>query len=151
MAEEFTKNRRRSCFLVCISLLVLFGTILGFLAGLLVGGLMAKQGHFTSVLTQGEIVSVCPGVNTQMADGDPVISEEGSESACAESSNTTRAGGGEGEGECSVCGEARLLLVSGASYAECDGVYSLTSLSSVWDSKHIVYSRLEGGDNRYIV
>ena len=82
-----------------------------------------------------------------MTDGDPVISEEGSESACAESSNNTRAGGG--GGGCGECGEARLLLVSGASYAECDGVYSLTNLTSVWDSKHIVYSRLAGGDNRY--
>ena len=80
-----------------------------------------------------------------MTDGDPVITEEDSEPACPESSNTTRAGGG----GCGVCGEARLLLVSGASYAECDGVYSLTNLTSVWDSKHIVYSRLAGGDNRW--
>ena len=62
---------------------------------------------------------------------------------CPESSNTTRVGG------CGECGEARLLVVSGASYADCDGVYSLTNLTSVWDSKHIVYSRLAGGDNRY--
>ena len=60
MAEDFTKTRRRSCFLVCISLLVVFGTVLGFLAGLLVGGLLAKHGHFTSVLSQGEEVPVCP-------------------------------------------------------------------------------------------
>ena len=55
---------------------------------------------------------------------------------------------------CSLCQEARLLLVSGASYADCDGVYSLTNLTSVWDSKHIVYSRLgsspdSAGDDRW--
>ena len=71
-----------------------------------------------------------------------VIPEDGSESDCPESSNSSRAEG------CGECGEARLLVVSGASYADCDGGYSLTNLTSVWDSKHIVYSRLAGGDNR---
>ena len=55
-----------------------------------------------------------------------------------------------GSAGCGECGEARLLLVSGASYAECDGVYSLTNLTSVWDTKHIVYSRLAEGDNRSV-
>ena len=146
MTEDFTKTRRRSCFLLCISLLVVFATVLGFLAGLFVGGILAEHGDLTSVLNQGETVPgpVCPAANTLMTDGslDPsttLLSEE-----CPESSNTTRAEG------CGECGEARLLLVSGASYADCDGVYSLTNLTSVWDSKHIVYSRLAGGDNRYI-
>merc|ERR1712026_385966 len=129
MAEDFTKTRRRSCFLVCISFLVVFGTVLGFLAGLLVGGVLAKHGHF--VLNQEG------GLET-------FISDEGSELGCPESSNSTMDVG------CGECGEARLLLVSGASYADCDGVYSLTNLTSVWDSKHIVYSRLAGGDNRFI-
>ena len=40
----------------------------------------------------------------------------------------------------------RLLLVSGASYADCDGVYTMTSMSSVWDTKHIVYTRIEARD-----
>ena len=56
MVEDFTKTRRRSCFLLCISLLVVFGTVLGFLAGFLVGGILAKHGHFSSVLNQGEAV-----------------------------------------------------------------------------------------------
>merc|ERR1711874_194684 len=137
MTEDFTKTRRRSCFLLCISLLVVFGTVLGFLAGLLVGGLLAKQGHFASVLSQDG------GLDTSF------LSEDGSDPACPENSNLTRAG------ECGECGEARLLLVSGASYADCDGVYSLTNLTSVWDSKHIVYSRLgsspdSAGDDRFI-
>ena len=48
MSEDLGKTRRRSCFLVCVSLLVLFGTILGFIAGLLVGGLLVKHGQFVS-------------------------------------------------------------------------------------------------------
>ena len=52
MSEDLGKSGRRSCFLVCVSLLVLFGTVLGFIAGLLVGGLLAKHGQFA---TQGTI------------------------------------------------------------------------------------------------
>ena len=48
MSEDLGKSGRRSCFLVCVSLLVLFGTVLGFIAGLLVGGLLAKHGQFAS-------------------------------------------------------------------------------------------------------
>ena len=33
--------------------------------------------------------------------------------------------------------------MSGADYADCNGLYSLTNLSSVWDTKHIVYTRLD--------
>ena len=33
--------------------------------------------------------------------------------------------------------------MSGADYADCNGLYSLTNMSSVWDTKHIVYSRLD--------
>ena len=41
----------------------------------------------------------------------------------------------------------RLVVVSGASYADCDGVYTMTNMSSVWDSKHIVYTRIAGGED----
>ena len=135
MTEEFTKTRRRSCFLVCISLLVLFGAVLGFLAGLLVGGLLVKHGHFT-VLNQDE----WQPVHTEL--GGPGDSTPEQQPECPENSRDSQ--------RCGLCGEASLLLVSGASYADCDGVYSLTNLTSVWDSKHIVYSRLAGraGDNR---
>ena len=37
----------------------------------------------------------------------------------------------------------RVVQVSGADYADCNGLYSLTNMSSVWDTKHIVYSRLD--------
>ena len=37
----------------------------------------------------------------------------------------------------------RVVQVTGADYADCNGLYSLTNLSSVWDTKHIVYTRLD--------
>ena len=45
----------------------------------------------------------------------------------------------------------RVLVVRGAQYADCDGVYTMTNLSSVWDTKHIVYTRVgqQGRDQRY--
>ena len=140
MTEEFSKTRRRSCFLVCISLLVLFGAVLGFLAGLLVGGLLVKHGHFT-VLNQDEWQPVQTETGGPEGTSDSRTEQQ---PECPENSSSM-----DGQ-RCGLCGEAILLLVSGASYADCDGVYSLTNLTSVWDSKHIVYSRLAGraGDKR---
>ena len=39
-----------------------------------------------------------------------------------------------------------MVQVSGADYADCSGLYTLTNLSSVWDTKHIVYTRLDTGN-----
>ena len=44
----------------------------------------------------------------------------------------------------SVC---RLLNVSNAWYADCNGLYSLTNLTAVWDKKRVVYMRIHGGIN----
>ena len=54
MSEDLSKSGRKSCFLICVSLLVLFGTILGFIAGLLVGGMLAKHGHFLNLNSRGK-------------------------------------------------------------------------------------------------
>ena len=54
MSEDLGKSGRKSCFLICVSLLVLFGTILGFIAGLLVGGMLAKHGHFLNMNNRGK-------------------------------------------------------------------------------------------------
>ena len=54
MSEDLGKSGRKSCFLICVSLLVLFGTILGFIAGLLVGGMLAKHGHFLNLNNRGK-------------------------------------------------------------------------------------------------
>jgi len=55
---------------------------------------------------------------------------------------------------CDTCFKARLLNVSNADYADCNGVYTLSNLSSVWDTKRVVYQRIHGGikpqDKRYI-
>ena len=49
---------------------------------------------------------------------------------------------------CSWCTAARLLEVRGGSYADCDGLYTLTNLTGVWDAKHTVYTRIAGGQNK---
>ena len=41
----------------------------------------------------------------------------------------------------------RLLNVSNAWYADCNGLYSLTNLTAVWDKKRVVYMRIHGGIN----
>lgn len=131
MSEDLGKSGRRSCFLVCVSLLVLFGTVLGFIAGLLVGGLLAKHGQFASQEFGGPGADIIRGQdkrqNCRPEIGAATHGEE----------NKTQAN------ICSVCSQARVVQVSGADYADCNGLYSLTNLSSVWDTKHIVYSRLD--------
>ena len=39
----------------------------------------------------------------------------------------------------------RLINVTGAGYADCDGLYSISSLTSIWDNKRMVYERVAGG------
>ena len=39
----------------------------------------------------------------------------------------------------------RILKVSNAEYADCNGLYTISNLTSVWDSKRIVYERIAGG------
>ena len=42
---------------------------------------------------------------------------------------------------------SRLLNVSNAWYADCNGLYSLSNLTAVWDRKRVVYQRIHGGIN----
>ena len=46
--EDFAKTGRRHCALACVCLVVVLGTALGFLAGLLVGGLLATHTRLAS-------------------------------------------------------------------------------------------------------
>ena len=39
----------------------------------------------------------------------------------------------------------RVLNVTGAGYADCSGLYSISNLTSIWDSKRIVFERIAGG------
>ena len=48
---------------------------------------------------------------------------------------------------CDMCSQTRLLNVSNAWYADCNGLYSLTNLTSVWDKKRSVFERISGGIN----
>merc|ERR1719471_677441 len=58
------------------------------------------------------------------------------------------------QGSCSLCAAAKVLNVSGAGYADCSGLYTISNLTSIWDSKRVVYERIAGGwrpmDKRYI-
>jgi len=136
MSEDLGKSGRKSCFLICVSLLVLFGTILGFIAGLLVGGMLAKHGHFLNLN------------NREFGDGSSRGGLLG-ESNFHQCQNSGSKPGNQSFHSCSssVCASAILLYVSGASYADCNGVYTLTNMTSVWDSKHIVYTRIYGGED----
>ena len=37
------------------------------------------------------------------------------------------------------------MNVTGAGYADCSGLYSISNLTSIWDSKRVVYERIAGG------
>ena len=54
-----------------------------------------------------------------------------------------------------VCDRYRVLNVTGAGYADCSGLYAISNMTSIWDSKRVVFERIAGGwrpmDKRYIV
>merc|ERR1719382_1383929 len=58
------------------------------------------------------------------------------------------------QGSCSLCAAAKVLNVTGAGYADCSGLYTISNLTSIWDSKRVVFERIAGGwrpmDKRYI-
>lgn len=137
MSEDLGKTGRKSCFLICVSLLVLFGTILGFIAGLLVGGMLAKHGHFVN-LNKKEFGD---GRSHGGVLGDSNFHQ------CQNSGSGVAGNQSLHHSACSACSSAILLYVSGASYADCNGVYTMTNMTSVWDSKHIVYTRIYGGED----
>jgi len=60
----------------------------------------------------------------------------------------------ESSGSCALCSRTRLLNVTGAGYADCSGLYTISNLTSIWDSKRVVFERIAGGwrpmDKRYI-
>ena len=54
-----------------------------------------------------------------------------------------------------MCYHYRVLNVTGAGYADCSGLYAISNMTSIWDSKRVVFERIAGGwrpmDKRYIV
>ena len=38
-----------------------------------------------------------------------------------------------------------MINVTGAGYADCNGLYTISNESSIWDNKRIVYERVVGG------
>ena len=39
----------------------------------------------------------------------------------------------------------RVINVTGAGYADCSGLYAISNMTSIWDSKRIVFERVAGG------
>ena len=39
----------------------------------------------------------------------------------------------------------RLINVTGAGYADCNGLYTISNHTAIWDNKRIVYERVVGG------
>merc|ERR1719471_2671763 len=58
------------------------------------------------------------------------------------------------QGSCALCAAAKVINVTGAGYADCSGLYAISNMTSIWDSKRIVFERIAGGwrpmDKRYI-
>ena len=48
---------------------------------------------------------------------------------------------------CAHCLNTNVVNVSNAWYADCNGLYTITNLTSVWDPKRLVYERIKGGIN----
>merc|ERR1712079_785375 len=48
-------------------------------------------------------------------------------------------------GSCTLCSTARLINVTGAGYADCNGLYTISNHTAIWDNKRIVYERVVGG------
>ena len=40
---------------------------------------------------------------------------------------------------------SRVINVTGAGYADCSGLYAISNMTSIWDSKRIVFERVAGG------
>jgi len=129
--------------------------VLGFVGGVVVGAVVQRNGYlkdFGVILLPEDYYNYNFGGRDKES-GQPrliVNGEEMGDSKCVvrmTSHNVTSA-------NCAVCSNSRLLNVSKAGYADCDGLYTMSNLTSIWDSKRVVYERISGGlmplEKRYI-
>jgi len=116
---------------VCGVVMMLVCTVLGFLVGLVVGTVVIRSTLLRDLGVMGGVVGDNPTI--------PCHTKNNNHTNHHISADT-----------CTLCGETRVLSVTGGSYADCNGLYTLTNLSSIWDSKHTVYQRIAGGSNRFI-
>lgn len=125
-------ERCNVCGYICMIVTVLAFTLLGFMAGLMVGSLSVESDLFKTFF------DIASSKEADNQDNLPDCVIETPEDTSNKASN---------QNDCGLCIGARLLSVSGGDYADCNGFYTLTNLTSIWDSKHNVYQRISGGVN----
>jgi len=139
----------------------------GFLGGVVVGAIIQRNGYLSQFgfglpedfhnqyndnqydQSSGRTRIILPGEDG----GQPrvyVPGDTGNDPRCVLRMNNLT----DSSGSCSLCARTRLLNVSGAGYADCSGLYTISNLTSIWDGKRVVYERIAGGwrpmDKRYI-
>jgi len=123
---------RSGCRVFCFMLVGMICLAVGFLVGVVVGAVIQRDGYLEQVGFGSQEGYYGSGKNLQGGSDDP--------SRCivrmAQPNITTN---------CSVCSHSRVLNVTGAGYADCDGLYTISNLTSIWDSKQVVYERISGG------
>jgi len=138
------------CCSCCCVILMILCLSLGFLLGIMVGAMVEKNGYkITDILAK----NYHDEVGHDYGHGQPRYVDDGAEmsdSQCV----VRRTSHNVSSSNCAVCSRTRLLNVSLAGYADCNGLYSMSNLTSIWDSKRVVYQRISGGirpwDKRYI-
>lgn len=140
------------CSCCCVTMMFIC-LVLGFVVGVVVGALVQRNGYLRDI---GLIMIPEDYYNYEGREKDSfqprliVDGEEMGDSKCIvrmTSHNVSSA-------NCAVCSNSRLLNVSLAGYADCNGLYTMSNLTSIWDSKRVVYERISGGlrplEKRYI-
>lgn len=131
----------RSAARVCWTLVMALTCLLiGFLGGIVVGAIIQRDGYLTQ-MGLGPPGEYFPYLQQNRED------EEGG-GRCVVRMNQPNI-----TTNCSICSNSRILNVTGAGYADCNGLYTLSNLTSIWDSKQVVYERIAGGwggERRYI-
>ncbi|XP_023340024.1 uncharacterized protein LOC111710193 [Eurytemora carolleeae] len=129
---------------VCWSLILcLVSLSIGFLGGVVVGAIVQRDGHLSQIGfgIPGEYYNYL-----QKGREEPVEDGGGRCVVRMQQTNLTTT-------NCSVCSNSRVLNVTGAGYADCNGLYTISNQTSIWDSKQVVYERINGGwgkEKRYI-
>jgi hypothetical protein len=146
--------------------------IVGFLGGVVVGAIVQRNGYLREmgVVLPGDFYNDYPGQGQDYVGQDAssgrtriilpgedggqprvlVPGDVGNDPKCVVRMTNLN----ESSGSCALCSRTRLLNVTGAGYADCSGLYTISNLTSIWDSKRVVFERIAGGwrpmDKRYI-
>jgi len=142
--------------------------VVGFLGGVVVGAIVQRNGYLREigVVLPADFYNDYTGMGQDVGSGRTRIilpgedggqprvlvpgGDVGNDPKCVVRMTNLN----ESSGSCALCSRTRLLNVTGAGYADCSGLYTISNLTSIWDSKRVVYERIAGGwrpmDKRYI-